>query len=70
VSRVLAPAIRPTDSPGIRGEGWGEGLCFKFIEKRGENPVQILNDVIVPEPDNAVTEGMELGVALPVLDAL
>jgi hypothetical protein len=51
----------------LAGRGVGEGLFFEFAKKRGENPFQVLDDVIVPEPDHALTQGLALSVALPVL---
>ena len=48
----------------MRGEGRGEGLFFEFGQKRLENPVQILNDIVIPEFDNQVPLATnEVGVA-------
>ena len=59
-----APQLSP--SPRLRGEGRGEGRFFKFGEEHLENPVEILGDIVVPDPDHAITEGAELVVAQPV----
>ena len=34
-----------------------------------ENPIQILDDIVVPDADHAITEGAERAVALPVFGA-
>ena len=34
-----------------------------------ENPVQIFDDVVVPDSDHAITEGAERAVAMPVFGA-
>ena len=34
-----------------------------------ENTIQILNNIIVPEADNTITESAQLAVALPVFGA-
>ena len=34
-----------------------------------ENPVQIFDDVVVPDADHAITEGAERAIALPVFGA-
>jgi hypothetical protein len=39
---------------------------FEFGEERLENPVQILNDIVVPDVDHAITAGAEIAVALRV----
>ena len=44
-------------SPRLRGEGRGEGLFFEFGQQRLENPVQILNDIVIPDAHHAITEG-------------
>jgi hypothetical protein len=54
----------------LRGEGRGEGLFFEFGRERLENPVQILNDLVVPDADHAITAGAEVAVALPVVRAI
>ena len=59
-------AHRLSPSPRLRGEGRGEGLLFEFGKERLENPVQILNDIVVPDADHAITAGAEIAVALPV----
>jgi hypothetical protein len=53
----------------LRGEGLGEGLFFEFGQKRLENSVQILDDIVVPEADHAITEGAQVAVALLVFEA-
>ena len=50
----------------MRGEGRGEGLFFEFGKERLENAVQILNDIVVPDADYAITESAEVAVALLV----
>jgi hypothetical protein len=52
----------------LRGEGRGEGLFFEFEQKHLENPVQILDDIVVPDADHAITEGAQVGVALLVFE--
>src|SRR5215472_7084020 len=59
-SRRLPP------SPRLRGEGWGEGLLCEFAKEHAENTVQILNNIIVPDAHNTITESAQLAVALPV----
>jgi hypothetical protein len=34
-----------------------------------QNPIQILDDIVVPYPDHAITEIAEFGAALPVFEA-
>ena len=34
-----------------------------------ENPVQIFDDVVVPDADHAITEGAERAVTMPVFEA-
>jgi hypothetical protein len=53
-------------SPRVRGEGWGEGRFFEFSQERLQNPLQILNDVIIPDADHAIAEGAKFAVALTV----
>jgi hypothetical protein len=53
----------------LGGEGRGEGLFFEFGKERLKDPVQILNDFVVPDADHAITEGAEVAVALPVFRA-
>jgi hypothetical protein len=50
----------------LRGEGRGEGLFFKLGQEGLENTVEILNDIVVPDADYAITEGAEVAVALVV----
>ena len=57
---------RLSPSPRLRGEGRGEGLFFEFGQQRLENPVQILNDIVIPDADHAITEGAQVAVALLV----
>jgi hypothetical protein len=40
----------------LRGEGRGEGLLFRFGQKRLEDPLQIVNDLVVPDADGTITE--------------
>ena len=67
-------------SPRLRAEGRppdgrpcgpfrGEGRFFEFGQEPLENPVQILNDIVAPDADHAITEGRKLAVALPVFGA-
>jgi len=53
----------------LRGEGRGEGLFFEFEKKRLENPIQVVNNFVVPNPDHTITEGREIAVTGPVLSA-
>jgi hypothetical protein len=53
----------------LRGEGRGEGLFFELEKKRVENPVQILDELVVPDADQAIAGGTEVAVALPVFGA-
>jgi hypothetical protein len=53
----------------LRGEGWGEGRFFEFGQKRFEDPVQIFDDVVIPDADYAITEGAQPAVTLPVFAA-
>jgi len=46
-----------------------EGRFFEFRQKPLENPVQILDDVVVPDADHAITEGAERAVTMPVFEA-
>jgi len=41
----------------LRGEGRGEGLFFEFGQEHLKNPVRILDDIVVPDADHAITEG-------------
>ena len=41
-------------------------MFFEFGQKRLENPVQILNDIVIPDADHAITEGAQVAVALLV----
>ena len=47
----------------LAGRGSGEGLFFEFGQERLENPVQILNDIVVPDADHPITEGTQPAVA-------
>jgi hypothetical protein len=40
----------------LRGEGWGEGLPPKFGQEMLKYSIDVLNHLIVPNADNAVTE--------------
>ena len=51
----------------MRGEGRGEGLLFEFAEEHLEYPVEIFDDLVVPDANHAITEGMEFSVASSVL---
>ena len=53
----------------MRGEGRGEGRFFELGQERFEHPVEILNDIVVPDADYAITEGAEVAVALLVFQA-
>jgi hypothetical protein len=57
-------------SPRLRGEGWGEGPFFEFGKKRLQNPIRVLNDIVVPDADHAIPESAQPAVALPVLETL
>jgi hypothetical protein len=41
----------------LRGEGRGEGLFSEFGQKRFENPVEIIEDLVVPDADHAIAKG-------------
>ena len=60
---------RLSPSPRLRGEGRGEGRFFEFGKERLENPVEVLNDIVVPDTDHLITEDAQVTVALPVLRA-
>ena len=49
--------VKSSPSPRLRGEGRGEGLFFEFGQERLENPFKIVNYILVPDVDHAVTEG-------------
>ena len=66
---LRACSIGLSPSPRLRGEGRGEGRFFEFGQQPLENPVQIFDDVVVPDADHAITEGAERAVALPVYGA-
>ena len=42
---------------------------FEFGQERLENPVQILDDIVVPDADHAIAECEQRAVAAPVLAA-
>src|SRR5689334_13310678 len=50
--RVQLQRLSP--SPRLRGEGRGEGRSFEFRQERLEHPVQILNDIVVPDADHTI----------------
>jgi hypothetical protein len=52
----------------LRGEGRGEGPFFEFGQERLENTVQILDDIVVPDPDYTITESAQLLVTLAVFE--
>ena len=56
-------------SPRLRGEGRGEGRFVEFGQEPFENPVQIFDDIVVPDADHAITEGAERAGALLVFGA-
>src|SRR5215471_14794916 len=58
--------VKSSPSPRLRGEGRGEGLLFEFGQECLENTVEILNDIVVPDADYAMTEGAEVAIALLV----
>ena len=62
-------AVSSTPSPRLRGEGRGEGRFFEFRQEPLEDPVEILDDVVVPDADHVIPEGAERAVALLVYDA-
>jgi hypothetical protein len=39
------------------GRGWGEGPFFEFGQERFENPIEVIDDFVVPEADHAITKG-------------
>jgi hypothetical protein len=53
----------------LRGEGRGEGRFFEFGPEPLQNPVQIFDDIVVPDADHAITEGAERVIGLPVFEA-
>ena len=53
---MLSQRGRDAPSPRLRGEGRGEGLFFEFGQERLENPFKIVNYILVPDVDHAVTE--------------
>jgi hypothetical protein len=53
----------------MRGEGRGEGLLFELGQECLKHPVQILDDIVVPDADHSITEGAQLTVALFVCGA-
>ena len=69
LDRVLGRS-QLSPSPRLRGEGRGEGRFFEFGRKRLENPVQIFDDIVVPDADHPITEGAQRAVAIPVFAAL
>ena len=44
-------------------------MFFELGQKRLENPVQIFDDIVVPDADHAVTEGAQPAVTMPVFEA-
>jgi hypothetical protein len=42
---------------------------FEFRQEPLENPVQIFDDIVVPDADHAITEGAKRAVAMPVFGA-
>jgi len=53
----------------LREEGWGEGRFIEFGQEPLQNPVEIFEDVVVPDADHAITEGAKRAIALPVFGA-
>jgi hypothetical protein len=49
-------------SPRVRGEGRGEGPLFEFGQQRLENSVEVLDNIVVPDPDHAITEGAKCAI--------
>jgi hypothetical protein len=68
LDRVLRRSLL-SPSPRWRGEGRGEGRFFEFGQEPLENPIQIFDDVVVPDADHAITEGAKRAVAMPVFRA-
>jgi hypothetical protein len=56
-------------SPRLRGEGRGEGRFLKLAKEHPKNSVQIPSDIVVPNPDHAITKRAQPAVALPVRNA-
>jgi hypothetical protein len=40
----------------LRGEGWGEERFFEFGQDPLKNPVEIFDDLVVPDANHAITE--------------
>jgi hypothetical protein len=53
----------------LPGEGRGEGRFFEFGQEHLENPIDIVDDIVVPDSDHAITERAQLAVASPVFGA-
>jgi NAD(P)-dependent dehydrogenase (short-subunit alcohol dehydrogenase family) len=41
----------------LAGRGRGEGPFFEFGLKRFENPIEVIDDIVVPEADHAIPKG-------------
>ena len=64
-----APPVRgqpESPSPRLRGEGRGEGPLFELGQQRLENSVEILDNIVVPDADHAITEGAKCTITAPV----
>jgi hypothetical protein len=41
----------------LAGRGRGEGPIFEFGLERFENPIEVIDDIVVPEADHAIAKG-------------
>ena len=54
----------------MRGEGRGEGPLFELRQQHLENSVQILDNIVVPDADHAITESAKCTITAPVFGAV
>jgi hypothetical protein len=54
----------------LRGEGRGEGPLFDLGQQRLKNSVEILDNIVVPDADNTITESAKCTITMSVFGAV
>jgi NAD(P)-dependent dehydrogenase (short-subunit alcohol dehydrogenase family) len=55
-TKTTCPGLSISLAPSA-GRGWGEGPFFEFGLERFENPIEVIDDIVVPEADHAIAKG-------------
>jgi hypothetical protein len=54
-TKTTSPGLFISFAP-LAGRGWSEGPFFEFGLERFENPIEVIDDIVVPEADHAITK--------------